>query len=309
MALDVPSEDELVNLLDRAEQAIELASVDTILALQRVVEDYGLRLRLLLAEAFVNPDRLPTLAEALALSEQLAEALADAGLEDVMSVYFQGFRAVEAEAVSYFGAFGIEESRIGLDVSSLNAFVAFEEQRFLALADRRLVEPVRNAVMNGVVGGRPRNVVLDEITGFIRDQGILTAADRPFTDYQIETLVGDSFRAHYRQVKLDQADRLGMEVVWYQGPLDGKTRAACKAMLTQGKHGVPNMHLKSELTIEAVNAMVGRDVQKVNPLTGGGGFNCRHNISPVSAGFAASKGFKVPDDVPTDEEVEQNAEG
>lgn len=302
MALEIPTEEELLDVIDRAERIIEDAAVDTILSLQRAVENFASRLKGLLAEAFDDPRALPKLEEAVALADQLADALNEAGLGDVMATYTQGFRAVEAEATAYFGVFGIEDSRAGLDIDSLNAFVSFQEQNFLNLADRRLLAPVRDAVINGVVGGRPRQVVLGEITEVIRELGILTRAERPFTDVQIETLVNDSFRRHYRQTKAEKADSLGMDVIWYQGPDDKITRPACKAMLRNGRHGVPNMWLKSEFNTSIHPAL------REPPIVAGGGFNCRHTVTPITLGFAESKGFKAPKSVQGDEQVEENAE-
>ena len=309
MALDTPTEREIRALAARAERIMTDAAVDTIIELQRAVENYSFRLRAILAEAFRDASTLPSLAEAIELADTLADALIEAGLGDVMEAYIDGFRRVQDDALDYFQSFGIRATRAGIDVDGLNALVSLQEQAFLNLADRRLVSPMRDAVIQGVIGGRPRNAVLDEITRFMEDAGIVTRADKPFTDFQIETLVNDSYRRYYRQVKAEKAEALEMEVIWYQGPDDKITRPACHAMLNNGKHGVPDMHLRSELTIEQVNQWVGKPVQKENPLVVGGGWRCRHTLHPVTLAFAVSKGFKPPPGVTTDEDIEANAEG
>lgn len=302
MALAVPSEKRLKRVLGIADELIDEATFEVILELQRAVENFSVRADAMLREAFSNPNKLRDARDAVAFGQQLTEALADAGLEEVAELYRERFVEMEQAAIEYFEVFDIEVSRAGIDAASLEALVELNEAEFLRIADKRLVAPIRNAVVQGVAGGRDRGAVLDEITGIIRDQQILTRDGKFFTDGQIETLVNDSYRRHYRATKAQKAEALDMQIVWFQGPLDDVTSPQCEFMLTQGPHGVPNMWLRDEFTADLHPDL------KENPLIAGGHFGCRHTVTMVPLGFAESQGFEAPRSVPDDEEVEENAE-
>lgn len=298
-----PSQRELLRITNAEERALDGATLDTILDLQRTVERFAGRVERLLGRAITDQGGLARLREGVNVGQQLTAALIDAGLEDVAGLYAGRFNDVEVFARDYFTSWGFEPTRGGLDTYSLSSFVRFQEAAFLDLADARIVDPLRSAVMEGVVGNWTRKETLEHITDVMRERNILTRAGEGFTDHQIETLVNDGFRRYNREVKRQKAQALGFDVVWYQGPLDKKTRDQCRAMLTESPNGVPNMW-----HIEDFTADLHPDLDE-DPLVAGGGFNCRHTVSIIPASYAISRGFEPNRGYTTDTEIEQRAEG
>lgn len=303
MAIKQPKPEAVKRKLDKADRVIDDATIETMEALQKAVENYAFRLETMLRRAFDDPDELPKLGDALALGDQLADALLDSGMDKTLSLFTKRFLTVERQAAEYFTAFGVPNTMAGIDRTSLKSLVKTQEQAFADLADRKLVAPLRDALANSVVGGRTQAQALESVMAAAEQVGAVTKAGVPFTDFQLETLVSDSFRRHYRQTKAMKAHELGLKIVWFQGPDDSVTSPQCRAMLTKGKHGVPNMYLVEEFTMSLHPAL------KRDPLTGGGHPGCRHTVSYVTPEFAESKGFRIPKgaDVPRAEEVEENA--
>lgn len=304
MAIKRPKAQAVRRKLEKADRVLDDATIETMESLQNAVENYAFRLETMLRRAFDDEGELPRLKDALALGEQLADALLDAGMEKTLGVFAKRMKTVEKQAAEYFTSFGVPKTMAGIDRVSLRSLVRAQEQKFVNLVDRKLIAPVQDALSSSIVGGRTSQQALEYVMNAARNSGALTRDGVPFTDVQIETLVSDSFRRHYRQAKAMKADELGMRIVWFQGPDDAVTSPQCRALLKSGKHGVPNMYLVPEFNTSIHPAL------KEDPLIAGGHYGCRHTVSYVTPEFAEQMGFKVPKGakVPREEEIEESAE-
>lgn len=88
---------------------------------------------------------------------------------------------------------------------------------------------------------------------------------------QVKTEVNQSLNTFYRTATVLQAKNLGLEKFLYVGPDDNVTRPFCSQLLERQ----PPIYTIKE--IEAMDNGQGLDV-----LTNGGGWNCRHEWTPVS---------------------------
>ena len=317
MMLERPTPAQLRRLLTRTDHLIDAAGEDILLSLQKAVRRYATMAQATIENAIqlralgLQSKDIPKIADIVSIGDQLGRALLDAGLDDVATEFRTQMDRVRDEALKEFSAYGLPRSLAGIDVASLDAFAAYKEASFLDLADRRLVTPLADAVIQSVVGQKSIGEIRDEIWGLMQSEGITTAAGEPFTDYQMETLVDDSMRRHARLTKQERAASLDMNIVWFTGPDDSKTSAQCEFMLTHAEHGAPGMWLVDEFTKDNINNLMSENGVEAelaeNPIVAGGHWNCRHTIQYVTKGFAAEQGFES-DDAADDEEVEAAAE-
>lgn len=270
------------------EKLIDRASAELLASLRRAVGNYSFRAFKVLEDAIKDPGKKGALADVLSVAEQLSDALIDAGMGDVVEMFGPRFKRLEKAAAASFGEFGLPTSRAGLDVDTLNALGELQTTRFLNLADKKLVQPLAEVTIQGVVGRAERSDLIETLKAVAEDRGITTRAGTEFTDRQIETLVNDTFRRQYREAKRQKAEALDMPIVWFQGPLDDATSPQCRLMLTQGRHGLPNWWLADEFTVDLHPKL------KEDPKTGGGHPDCRHTVTFVPEEFAISQGFVMP---------------
>jgi hypothetical protein len=81
-----------------------------------------------------------------------------------------------------------------------------------------------------------------------------------------------------RDVTAKAAESAGLDMFLYTGPEDGITRAFCRPLVSK---------VVSSAQMKKLNNGQGLPV-----VTSGGGYNCRHSWSPISAGFL--KASKLP---------------
>lgn len=302
VALTMPHFSTILRKEEDAEDLIQSLTKGTVRGLRSAVREFSVRSLVVIRDLLDGRGEPAKGQDAIDLGMLIADALLDSGLEDVAKDFRKDFKKVEEAGLEYFDVFASEMAKPGFDVTDIRAFATVQEQAFLDLADQRLVQPMRDAVLNGILGNRDSDTIMADVRRIMDERGILTRDRIGFTDTQLETLVEDSYRRYYRVTKMTQANELGMEVIWFQGPDDDLTSDQCRFLLTKAPHGVPNMWLKEEFTTELHPAL------KQDPLVAGGHWNCRHTVNPVTLGFAESMGFRAPGSVPDDDEVAENAE-
>lgn len=287
-----PTRAELLRQGAALEATIEASANTFQPELNRAVNNYLIRVQAILNQTYA--DELPSFANAIAVGEQISDALLEAGFEDLAVDMLDTLDDMRDRAIADFGtAFAVADTLQGFDVADLDALAAFRTEKFLNLADERLVAPIRDAVTNTVVGGASERAALDQVQGAIsaalnKGEPIVTRAGIEFTDHQLETLVSDSFRRHYRQTKASVATDLGLRIISFDGPLDKITSDQCEFMMLRGRHGAPNLWLESEFTADLHPAM------RESPLVAGGHFNCRHTVDYVTYEYAKSLGWTGP---------------
>jgi len=264
-------------VLDSVQKAVRRFGPIAITVIEDALEGFG-------------PTRVAEIAD---IAQQLQTALLDAGLDDAARDFRRGFAPVRQMANRYFEQFGYKPSLSSIDVESLNAMVRLQEAAFLDLFDRRLVNPLADQVISGVIGVSDTDTVVSNVRRYMDENNIITRAGVGFTDRQLETLVHDAYERQVRQVKTEQASRLDMTVIWFQGPDDRITSEQCQFMLSYDGHGVPGMWLEDEFTADYINDLMNDDLLKENPKVVGGHFNCRHSVDYVPLEYAISKGFQV----------------
>ena len=220
------------------------------------------------------------------LGADLQQALIDAGAEEVLDNYARQFPGLTRNALEYFELFGLDSGLGGVDVDSLEGLIAFSEGQFRELMDERLVRPMRNQILQNVLGNRDRKEVISEIRKRIDEGNIVRKDGEQFLDHNINVFVGDSFVAYQAEVRSLKAEDVGLnEYIQYVGPLDSKTRPACQAML-KGQDGSGNAVWRVENFTTAIHPSL-----VVSPLIAQGGFNCRHSALYISEDYAREQGF------------------
>ncbi len=291
MTKKIPKSNALIRRASKSERTITLAGARVMSSVEKAVGRYGLMAISTIEDAFQGIG-VPRVSEVIDIGEQLQQVLYDAGLDDALAEFRRNFTPVRRAAVEYFNEFGYKPTLAGLDMTSLTSAAQLYERKFLDLFDQRLVNPLADQVINGVIGASDRESVMTNIRDFMTSNNIITRAGVAFTDPQLETLVHDAYRRQDRQAKEQQAAKLEMEIVWFQGPEDQITSEQCDFMLNYEAHGVPGMWLIEDFTADNINSLMGARLLKENPLVVGGHWNCRHNINYVTRDFARSKGWE-----------------
>lgn len=276
------------------EERIESYSADFYPVLNAAVNLFIVKVDSLLNAAFADANKLPSFEEAMEIGNQLSDALLDAGFDSLaekMGDDMEHFRELAVE--HYSKSFGIAETFGGIDVTDLDAFVAFQKDNLLNLADARLVSPVRDAIIQSTIGGQSEESALADIKNVFaqsvnKGEPYLTRAGVEFTDAQIETLVSDGYRRHYRQTKSLKANDLGLGIIQYLGPVDAVTSEQCEFLMTTALHGAPGFYLVEEFTADLHPKL------KEPPLLAGGHFNCRHSVDYVTYEYAVEFGWNGP---------------
>jgi hypothetical protein len=77
-----------------------------------------------------------------------------------------------------------------------------------------------------------------------------------------------------------------MDMFMYFGPNDKVTRPTCREILMSAPHGIPGMFYRDEINVNMAAGLI------ANPMTAGGGWNCRHKFLPVRHSDAKAMGFQ-----------------
>lgn len=155
------------------------------------------------------------------------------------------------------------------DEDVVEALIKFDTDRTAANINRYLGN-VRSVIMSSVlVGETPDFAEVHDNYG-------------PKLEANLEAELNTSIAAFDRTVTVKKAQDLGLELFVYRGPDDKITRPFCDKLLNQRD---PAIYTIDE--IRAMNNDTGLDV-----ITYGGGYNCRHQWSPVSYERAKQLGYK-----------------
>lgn len=252
---------------------------------RRVLRNYVNEIQWIVSQPQTQQGQL-RLSDIQSVSEDLGRILQQSGLDDLTEDHLLRLGALVDDVGEYYQVFDKRRAVAGISPNTLSTLLEYEESRFLEAVDNRLVVPFRNALLGSSLLTRDQRSIEEEVGSLIQQYQIETANGRAFTDNQVETLVYDSMQTFQQAVKTSVADDIGFNIYQYLGPLDGKTRRACKAMLSINRHGVPGVLYKDEITV-ALDPTLDRD-----PLLAGGGFNCRHFWQPIDEESAIGLGFK-----------------
>ena len=205
-----------------------------------------------------------TAIEAAKALGDLHEQLLEMGLEDALArietIYADEFQAVRAE---------MEEIAPGVLFSEIDADAAraLMELNVDAIEDRVRVtgSNLRTEVMRDVVGGQKV------------DRKALRETYGTKLGHNIETEISTGISAYHQSLINKKSDELGLELFVYLGPLDNVTRPICRHILEKG----------AIFTDEERKQFNGVKGATLPVETYGGGYNCRHQWSPIRPEDAA----------------------
>ena len=146
------------------------------------------------------------------------------------------------------------ESTIGfanVKASTLTSFISLNQDVF----DSTLVNTIASHIRNEVIKGVQSGLSATQITESVINSSISTS--------QIETLVNTTLNSYSRTITNSMMDIAPDNTKYvYIGPVDEKTRPECIRMSAAGR-----------LTLKQIKSFPNL---RYDPLTLGGGFNCRH---------------------------------
>lgn len=279
MMLKNPSEEEIRRHAEQIEMAILNSGADFIEDLEKVVSDFAVRVNFALGEVVegdYNRDQLTRIREIAKVGEGLEDALLDAGFDDLAESFGDRLRVVSDQASRYYDLFGVEPSKAVVPSELLEGWVNFSTQELTEIADRKILRPIRRALLQAQVGNRTYSEAKKDIKSAMEQEGITTKRGEPFTDAQTNVFVADSMRRMNRQTVIEGANRLKIKLVQYIGPNDKKTSEQCQFLL-RGEKGDGSGVWKEKNLKAGIHPGL-----KQNPLVAGGHFNCRHNFWPIS---------------------------
>jgi hypothetical protein len=241
----------------------------------------------MLADAGASRTEILDLREATELAQNLDEILRDAGYRDLRASYQRSFKPVAKEALSYYKKLGIAKPTAGIDGQIINALRDGYVRDLELRVHSKLIQPLQERIIQSTISLRNRRDVIADITNTINGEGILRRDGRRFYDFNTEVLVNESHMRFYRSVRQQKADDLGMDIFMYFGPNDKVTRPTCREILMSAPHGIPGMFYRDEINVNMAAGLI------ANPMTAGGGWNCRHKFLPVRHSDAKAMGFQV----------------
>lgn len=284
----MPTESELATRQRETRNAIANDAEFIKRQFRRVIKRYTDEVKAALSRGLsdASTETLVTIRNQLRLGESLQRILIDAGFEDFVSDYVRNFAIVEKQAAEYFREFNLPATFSDISIRDLDVLLNNYETQLREFVDERLVRPLRNGILQTNLAARSPEQVRAQVDALIDRHNITTQSGRRFTDSQIETMIDDSYARYDSQVRAVKAEALGFEIYQYFGPMDPNTRPACRRMLTINRHGVPGMLYRDEITTDLHPDL------RFDPLVARGGFNCRHDWTPVSREYAEQQGFR-----------------
>jgi len=153
------------------------------------------------------------------------------------------------------------------DKQVIGSLITFDTDK-TATNINRYVDNVKSVVMQSVLSGENPKFgdIHDKFGNSL--EGVL------------DTELNTSLAAFDRAVTAKKAEDLGIELFIYQGPTDKITRPFCRHLLDKS----PAIYTIDD--IKAMDNETGLDV-----LTYGGGYNCRHQWSPITKEKALELGY------------------
>ena len=231
-----------------------------------------------------NPDRYSkTEVGNLALKQQVYvqvnEVLENAGLDSVLRKHLENFPVLTDSALSLFTEFNNPQALnwVGVSQDNLTAVVGAYRDNLVRELDQKLVAPMQSAVLS-------QTFLVDRTDDAV--EAVLSTMDN-ISVRQAQRLVDDQYNQYSRAVKLETANRLGLNVFVYVGPLDKATSPQCREILTGASKGAPAGYYKREDINTGMASGLSYD-----PFLYGGHPGCRHQFVPLSDEEAEELGIK-----------------
>lgn len=256
----------------------------TMEAEDKAFEEVEKRLNKLYAEYFALYPNLVTskkeisLITAAAISEEARILAQDLGLNQVLQDYVNNYPVLQKQALKYYSAVGLPAIMEERRIAELNVLVGRYAEKLKTQVNEDLFNKLEESLFNSVQSTASQTALVENIIETIPN----------ITTKNANLIVQDTYAGFTQTVHNKQAEDVGLQIYQYIGPFDEANRPACRFFLTEGRHGVPDMWLKEEITV-AAHPDLTRD-----PLIYRGSYRCRHSWAPVTLDYAKSRGFKVP---------------
>lgn len=267
---------DIVKAAVKQESGVEKARDRVVRQIQQMLSAYSAEVRVMI----LDPKRFKsgdvTFQKASKLIAELAEVLNDTGLDAVVNGYLDEYEQLNEQVKDYFDGAGLSTELSGVSEKSLQTYIGYSEDLLVDTVQRRMVQPLQEAIFQGVFAGRTTEQLMDDIGARLDTVDAV----------QFESLVEENMRRYQRALTAETAEEVGLLIYEYVGPDDEITSDQCRAILHGGDHGVPAMYLKEEITIDMVDGL------KDNPMVAGGHYGCRHKFMPVTEAYARSQGWE-----------------
>ena len=199
------------------------------------------------------------------------------GFDDKLEEYLKGYddviREIHASATKR-GLSGI----VGVTATDLE-ILADNEALFLLDKGRLYTQQFKNSVFRGIIGGETIGEILPSLRGI------------PLTDAQLTTGVTTGITRFHATATAKVFEESPDQKFVIAGPIDGKTRASCRAvLLNQPKKGFTKAEIDEGAWTRLAKQFMGgfqatpSEIKVVNnqgyTFIERGGFNCRHQPQP-----------------------------
>jgi len=219
------------------------------------------------------------LIKAARINEEARVLVQEAGLGEVLDAYLEEFPTLQRKSLRYFSEIGLDTDLNELNRTNLSLFANNAVIDLEATIDRRLLLPLEDALLDGVVGNLDDSQIVSSLMN-VQDT---------FSSREVDNFFGDTYNSFNQMVSNAKAEELGMAIYSYAGPFDKVTSAPCRDILLGAPHGVPGLYLKEEIH----NGMV-PGITAPNVFINGTHFNCRHQWIPVTIQYARDIGADFP---------------
>jgi hypothetical protein len=215
------------------------------------------------------------LAQAITIQDDILKIVNGSGYTDLLQDYQKNFPPLAESALNTFTVQDLGKKLNRASAQALEAYVKLQVYQVDVLKNKQLVQPLNQQLLQGIFGNIPTENIITNVSQYASN----------LNPNQLETLVVDSYQQFQRVTTNLKAQELGIEIYEYVGVLDSVTSDQCRAILSQGKHGVPNMWYDDERTIDMVDGL------REDPIVFGGHWNCRHRWVPTPTEDAVARGF------------------
>ena len=257
-----------------ADEVLERVEVALAVAEQRLLAGVSGELAGVLPATFAGMTLDERVAWYLENSPDADQLLRESGYYAVVAEYVSAFDGLAAAAYALAAAAGVE----GFPGGAPQAFLDFVKQReyaHLAFLGQEASMRVADVVSSMTLGGSSAVALMDALRGAITGD-YAWGQGRGLYSWHAGTYVRTELMRVIREFVAAQADRDGVSLFMYVGPLDSKTRPFCARVMLG----------KMVYSREEIDSM--DNGQTGDVMTDGGGYNCRHSWMPVTAEFAAA---------------------
>lgn len=207
-------------------------------------------------------------AEAARVLGSLQSELLAAGLTDIVSQIHQTY-ADELTAIADQLSVNSNELFSDIDIDVIEELINFDVDQVTQLA-QAYVGDARSQLMRQILAGERPDIssIVEDITGRLKSS--------------IKTELNTLLAGFSRSVLVNQSKELGFNLFLYQGPDDDITRPFCDDVLNS-----------EDPPIYSVEEIEGMDNgQGLSVMIYGGGYNCRHEWTPISEDDAMARGWE-----------------